>query len=145
MTEFEKKLEGISIKETSEREENTTEIGFTEAKENLLDVTNIEGLKRKYGELYQVDTVVEEDDEREGRKLRFVFKRPNVASFNRYLKTASKNMAASTTTFVMDNIIEEQKNNFEEEAAVYPGLALGVGTKLLSALGLSDNVNFKKL
>lgn len=145
MTEFEKKLEGISIKETSEREENTTKNDVTEAKENLMDVTNIEGLKSKYGELYQIDTVVDEDDERTGRILRFVFRRPNVASFNRYLKTASKNMAASTTTFVMDNIIEEQKNNFEEEAAVYPGLALGVGTKLLSALGLSDNVNFKKL
>lgn len=145
MTEFERKLESISIKEAADSERDIAEISLAEAKENLLDVTNIESLKRKYGELYQVDTIVEEDDEREGRKLRFVFKRPNVASFNRYLKTASKNMAASTTTFVMDNIIEEQRINFEEEAAMYPGLALGVGTKLLSALGLSDNVNFKKL
>lgn len=111
----------------------------------MVNLSDTENLKRKYGQVYQVDTVVEEDDENEGSKLRFFFKKPNVASFNRYLKTASKNMAVSTSTFVLDNIVDEQRELLEEKSAQYPGLALGIGTKLLSALGLSDNVNFKKL
>lgn len=147
MTDFEKKVADIRIKETEAYEkEEETGLEKAPAETRLADISDAGELKRKYGnELYQIDTVVDEDDEQTGRTLRFIFKRPNVASFNRYLKTASKNMAASTTTFTMDNIIEEQRPNFEEEAAKYPGLALGVGTKLLSALGLSDNVNFKKL
>ena len=72
-------------------------------------------------------------------------RKPTVASFNRYLKTAGKNMAASTTAFVMDNIVDEQGDVFKKECEKYPGLALGLGTKLLSAIGLGDNVNFRKL
>ena len=112
---------------------------------NLTEVTDIQKLKEKYGEIYQIDMVVDDDDENPGRILRFIFRKPNTASFNRYLKTASKNMATSTTNFVMDNIIEEHKPILEKESEKYPGLALGIGQKLLSAIGLVDNINFRKL
>lgn len=102
-------------------------------------------LKAKYGVLYEISVTVDEDDENEGRKLTFIFRKPNMLSFNRYLKTASKNMAASTITFTMDNIIEEQKENLREECEKYPGLALSLGGKLLGVIGLGDNVNFRKL
>lgn len=102
-------------------------------------------MKAKYGVLYEISVTVDEDDENEGRKLTFIFRKPNMLSFNRYLKTASKNMAASTITFTMDNIIEEQKENLREECEKYPGLALSLGGKLLSVIGLGDNVNFRKL
>ena len=111
----------------------------------LIDLTDVDAVKGKYGEVYEIGTVVDDDDENEGRKLAFYFRKPTTASFNRYLKTAGKNMATSTTTFVMDNIVEEQKENFVRECEKYPGLALGIGTKLLSAIGLGDNVNFRKL
>ena len=54
-------------------------------------------------------------------------------------------LSASTTAFVMDNIVDEQGDVFKKECEKYPGLALGLGTKLLSAIGLGDNVNFRKL
>lgn len=111
----------------------------------LIDLSDTKKLKEKYGEVYEIGTTVDDDDENEGRKLVFYFRKPSVASFNRYLKTASKNMATSTTTFVLDNIVEEQRESFTKECEKYPGLGLGLGQKLLSAIGLGDNVNFRKL
>ena len=111
----------------------------------IIDVSNAANVKKKYGEIYEISVVVDEDDENDGRRLVYYFKRPTTASFNRYLKTAGKNMAPSTTNFVIDNIIEEQMIPFKEECEKYPGLALNLGQKLLSAIGLGDNVNFRKL
>lgn len=111
----------------------------------LIDLSNIEEVKRKYKEAYEISAVVDEDDETEGRKLTYYFKKPSVASFNRYLKSAGKNMAAATTSFVLDNIVEEQLELFKKECEIYPGLALNFGQKLLSAIGLGDNINFRKL
>lgn len=128
---------------------NTTGLK-TEEKESrtesrLIDLSNQESIKSKYGEVYEISTTVDEDDENEGRKLVYYFKKPSTASFNRYLKTAGKNMATSTIAFVLDNIADEQIEEFKKECDRYPGLALGLGQKLLSAIGLGDNVNFRKL
>ena len=103
------------------------------------------GLKEKYGKIYEITVTVNEDDEREGRNISFLFKKPSVISFNRYLKTASKDMAKATGVFVQDNIIEEQAATLKKECDAYPALALGIGQKLLNVLGLSDNINFKQI
>lgn len=128
---------------------NNAVIPIDEAKKNeqkeLIDTSKVENVKKKYGEIYEISVVVDEDDENDGRRLVYYFKRPTTASFNRYLKTAGKNMATSTSNFVIDNIIEEQMQPFKEECDKYPGLALNLGQKLLSAIGLGDNVNFRKL
>lgn len=116
-----------------------------EAQKKIVNLSDPESIKEKYGEVYEITVVVDEDDENEGRKLVYYFKRPSTASFNRYLKGAGKNMAASTTNFVIDNIIEEQMEPLKTECEKYPGLALNLGQKLLSACGLGDNVNFRKL
>lgn len=103
------------------------------------------GLKEKYGKLYEIAVTVDEDDINEGRSIKFLFKKPSVPSFNRYIKTASKDMAKATSIFVKDNIIEEQAAMLEKECNAYPALALGIGQKLLSILGLGDNVNFRQI
>lgn len=103
------------------------------------------GLKEKYGKLYEISNVVDEDDLNEGRTIKFLFKKPSAASFNRYIKNASKDMMKATKIFVKDSIIEEQAATLEKECSAYPALALGIGQKLLSVLGASDNINFKKL
>lgn len=135
--------------ENYERSPITAEIGHETVDEAAqLPVVNVlsdDGLKRKYGQLYQVGITVDEDDEHEGRTLRFKFKTPSAASFNRYVKTASKNMMASTVIFVEDNIIDEQKEELKRESEKYPALSLNIGQKLLSIIGLGDNINFKKL
>lgn len=103
------------------------------------------GLKEKYEKLYEITVTVDEDDENEGRKIRFLFTKPSVASFNRYVKTASKNMMGATAVFVRDNIIEEQVADLEKQCTAYPGLALNMGQKLLNVLGLGDNINFRRI
>lgn len=128
-------------------ETNINTVAKTEEKPEtgLIDLSNVQAMKRKYGDIYEIGTVVDDDDENEGRKLTYYFRKPTTASFNRYLKTAAKNMATSTTAFVMDNIVDEQRDNFTADCEKYPGLALGIGTKLLSSIGLGDNVIFRKL
>lgn len=106
---------------------------------------NETGLKEKYGKLYEISVMVDEDDVNEGRCVRFLFKKPSTASFNCYLKTASKDMAKASKIFVQNNIIKEQANEFEKECSAYPALALGMSRKLLDALGLSDNINFRQI
>lgn len=106
---------------------------------------NENGLKEKYEKLYEIEVTVDEDDEKEGRKISFVFKKPSVASFNRYVKGVSKDLVKSTDNFARDNIIEEQLEAFKQECDVYPALSLNMGQKLLNILGLSDNVNFRRL
>ena len=54
-------------------------------------------------------------------------------------------MATSTAAFTNDNIIDEQRDDFTQKAIQYPGLPLNCGNKLLSALGMGDNVNFRKV
>lgn len=102
-------------------------------------------LKEKYGKLYEIAVMVDEDDVSEGRCVRFLFKKPSTASFNCYLKTASKDMAKASGIFVQNNIIEEQADEFKKECSAYPALALGMSRKLLDALGLSDNINFRQI
>lgn len=134
-------MDGNNILSMDKKNEETE----IETVRGLINLSDLEGIKKKYKEVYEVTAVVDEDDETEGRKLIYYFKKPSVASFNRYLKSAGKNMAAATTTFVLDNIVEEQLKPFEKECESYPGLALNFGQKLLSAIGLGDNINFRKL
>lgn len=113
---------------------------------NMTNMTLDEtGLKEKYGKLYEIEVTVDEDDEKEGRRIRFLFKKPSAASFSRYVKGMSKDLVKSTDNFASDNIIEEQLEAFKQECDVYPALSLNMGQKLLNILGLSDNVNFRRL
>nr|DAJ20779.1 MAG TPA: hypothetical protein [Myoviridae sp. ctEXz2] len=129
----------------SPRELETASGQEAEGKASLTDIRDIQTLKKKYGELYQIDITVGEDDENEGNTFRYYFRKPSTASFNRYLKTVGKNMATSTAAFTNDNIIDEQRDDFGQKAIQYPGLPLNCGNKLLSALGMGDNVNFRKV
>ncbi len=107
---------------------------------------NVEELKKKYGKLYQVSSVFSDDDDADEEiTVTFLFQKPKTATLNRYLKTASKNMTAATAAFLMDNIVPEQKEELQKRMEEYPALGLGIGQKLLSVLGLSDNVNLTKL
>lgn len=116
--------------------------GRTEAAKDCSDEIS---LKERYGTLYYISQRVDNDDENDGRLIEFYFKIPTQASFNRYLKNAGKNMAVSTTVFVRDNVISEQKDRLEEEFRKYPGLSLSIGQKLLAAIGMGEETNFRKL
>lgn len=115
------------------------------ATETIKGKTFEEEMKAKYGTLYEIGVTVDADDETEGRAITFLFRKPNVAAFNRYLKNAKKNMTASTTVFTTDCIIEEQAEQYKAECDRYPGLALNMGSKLLETIGMGDAVNFRRI
>jgi hypothetical protein len=103
-----------------------------------------EDLKSKYGQIYRVSTTVQPDDDT-SVDLEYVFKKPNVASYDRYVKTAANGATKALQAFLFDNIVDEHQKKLEDDLEVYPALALGIGEKLLSMLGLSKDVNLKKL
>lgn len=105
---------------------------------------DIDALKKQHGKIYQITTELVEDDENVTEK-RYIFTKPKTASYDRYIKTASKGATKALQAFLLDNIIPDQQNELEKDLEEYPALTLGVGEKLLNLLGLSNNVNLMKL
>lgn len=106
--------------------------------------TKLDEYKAKYGKVYQVKTTLEPDDDTTVN-LEYVFKRPNIASYDRYVKGTSQSPTKALRNFILDNIVEEQAATLEADLEEYPALSLPIGEKLLAMLGLSKDVNLKKL
>lgn len=124
--------------------EAKTVIEEKEYQEDILTVDQIERLKSKYGKVYSITSEIMEDDEN-SREVQYIFQKPKTASYDRYLKTASKGMTKALQAFLLDNIVSEQRQKLIAEMEEYPAFTLGIGQKLLAVLGLSENVNLQKL
>lgn len=109
-------------------------------------LTEEQKIKAKYNgeKVYKIAMTLHPDDETEV-PVRYFFKRPGNASYNRYVKTASKDMTGALKTFMFDAVVEESKAQLEEDLEEYPALAISVGEKLLSMMGFTDLSNLKKL
>lgn len=110
-------------------------------KEGAIDIAE---LKAKHGKIYSIKSELVEDDDN-SREIEYIFVKPKTASYDRYVKTASKGMTKALQGFLYDNVIPEQLAQLEKDIEEYPALTLGIGQKLLAVLGLSDNVNLMKL
>ena len=96
-----------------------------------------EAMRQKYGKVYKVSVTVPVDDE-ESKDFSYHFKRPSVPSYDRYIKKASK-------TFMLDAVVDEDRDRLTADMEEYPGVAITIGNKLTELLGLTDGVNLKKL
>ena len=104
-----------------------------------------EELKAKYGKVYRIGMAVFEDDDSE-IELVYRFKRPSIASYDRYVKTLSQIGASKASKrFMLDAVVEEDEARLTADAESYPGMAIAVGGKLTDILGLTSAVNLKKL
>ena len=104
-----------------------------------------EAMKQKYGKVYKVGVTVPVDDE-ESKDFSYHFKRPRVPSYDRYIKTASKiGMTKASKTFMLDAVVDEDRERLAADMEEYPGVAITIGNKLTELLGLTDGVNLKKL
>lgn len=113
-------------------------------KETKEERTNrIAAIKAKYGKIYSISTELIEDDSN-SKEVEYIFKKPNTASYDRYVKTASKGMTKALQAFLLDNVIAEYEEQLTNDIEEYPALTLGIGQKLLAILGLSDNVNLMR-
>lgn len=111
---------------------------------NKLSEVQIQDYKGRYGKIYQIDVTIEPDDETT-LENEFVFKKPQQASFDRYMRSMNNSPMKAARTFINDNIIQEQKDMFEEIAKEYPAMVITINEKLLFALGLGKETNIKKL
>lgn len=104
-----------------------------------------EAMRQKYGKVYKVNVTVPVDDE-ESKDFSYHFKRPSVPSYDRYIKTASKiGMTKASKTFMLDAVVDEDRDRLTADMEEYPGVAITIGNKLTELLGLTDGVNLKKL
>lgn len=107
---------------------------------------SIEALKQKYGaQLYEIGITVPLDD-MNSKDFSYRFKRPATQSYDRFIRTASKVGATKASeVFMLDAVIDEDKDRLVADIAENPGIAIMIGNKLTEILGLSDTVNLKKL
>lgn len=98
-------------------------------------------IRDRYPKIYKLDIEIEEIEV----NFTYYFKKPNMTSFNRALKTASKKNYEAMRAFTLENIVDEQRTQFTEDLEDYPGLAMMAGNKLFAMLGVTDNVTLKKL
>ena len=104
-----------------------------------------EELKSKYGKVYRIGMTVFEDDETE-IELVYHFKRPSVASYDRYVRSLAQIGAPKASKqFMLDAVAEEDEARLTADAETYPGVAVAIGGKLTDILGLTNAVNLKKL
>ena len=105
-----------------------------------------EQLKEKYGsKLYRVGMTVPVDDETEVEYI-YRFKRPSVPSYDRYIKSASQSgITKASKVFMLDAVIDEDKDRLTKDMEGNPGIAITIGNKLTEILGLTNTANLKKL
>lgn len=141
-----KELHLPTMEETLEAKPKTQEQFPEQKPEDEKEV--IKKLREKYktagGKVYEVKTSFNEDDEVE-KTYDFIFKRPNTASYDRYVKTSATSGSKALKMFLLDNICEEQEKELEEALEEYPAMSIGIGEKLLNMLGLSKETQVKKL
>ena len=116
-------------------------------KENAKQIdakTKVEDYKAKYGKVYAVGATLTPDDYTEIEKV-YYFKKPSIASYDRYVKTASNGMTKALKAFMFDSIIEENKELLTTDLEEYPALAISVGEKLLAMMGLAKDTNLRML
>lgn len=105
-----------------------------------------EEIKQKHGDkkVYEVSFDIQPDGENDVSR-KYFFVKPKVSSYDRYVKSMSQSVTKAMKTFVLDNIVPEQLEQLTADLEEYPAMALGLGEKLLTMLGLAKEVNLVKL
>lgn len=120
--------------------ENTETMNSIPVTRNPEDV-----LKEKYGKVYRVGVTIPVDDD-ETEEFAYHFKRPAMPSYDRYIQTAQKQgITKASRAFMLDNVVEEDRERLKADMDEYPGVGITIGNKLTEILGLTDSVNLMKL
>ena len=103
-----------------------------------------EALKVKYGKLYRVGITVPVDDTEE-KDYSYYFKRPTVPAYDRYIKSAAQSITRASKAFMLDCVIDEDRDKLTADMEEDPGIAITIGNRLTELLGLTSSVNLKML
>lgn len=110
-----------------------------------IKVLQAEDLKKQYGKVYEINLEIQPEETDKEVELKYFFKEPSPMSFNRYIKSASKNTMKAFEGLIIDNVVEEQLEDVKEKIKLYPAISFSLGEQLLAMLGLAKTANFKKL
>lgn len=104
-----------------------------------------EALKQKYGIVYVVGVTVPVDDLNQ-KEYSYRFKRPSAQSYDRFISTMSKvGTTKASKAFMLDAVIDEDKDRLMDDMEENPGMAISMGNKLTEILGLTDKTNLTML
>lgn len=102
-------------------------------------------LKAKYGKVYRVGVSIPVDDDAT-QEFSYFFKRPSISSYDRYIQSAAKTgVTKASRAFMLDNVVDEDRERMRADLDEYPAVGITIGNKLTELLGLTDQVNLKKL
>jgi len=105
----------------------------------------LDELKAKYGTVYRIGMTIPVDDNEE-KECTYHFKRPSVPSYERYIKSAAQSgIVKSSKAFMLDAIVEEDRERLVADMEENPGIAITIGNKLTETLGMTNTVNLKML
>lgn len=125
--------------------EDTKKTAQGETVSNTAAKAEAEQLKEKYKcKVYRVGITIPQDDSEE-KEFAYYFKRPAIASYDRYLKSAAQQgIVKASKVFMLDCVTEESRDALIADMEEYPGIAVSVGNRLTEILGLT-NANLKML
>ncbi|MGN0710494.1 MAG: hypothetical protein ACI4LO_01945 [Anaerovoracaceae bacterium] len=103
------------------------------------EVANTDNEKKNF----EVSVTFQEDDDMTTEKS-YCFKKPTIASYDRYIKNLSKSPTKAGRTFVLDNVEDNMREQLKKDLDDYPAIAITIADKLLGMLGLGD-ASLKKL
>lgn len=102
--------------------------------------------KDKYGKVYLItSTVIDSENDCQEKTIDFVFRQPKPLDYDRFVKDLSKKPSAAFRNLVISCVIDEQREELTNTLEEYPASAQSMTEKLLKLMGLSDDVNLKKL
>ena len=97
-----------------------------------------EQLKEKYKcKVYRVGITIPQDDSEE-KEFAYYFKRPAIASYDRYLKSAAQQgIVKASKVFMLDCVTEESRDALIADMEEYPGIATSFATAIIRGVGIS--------
>lgn len=111
---------------------------MNEQKKDQIFVTEeqIQQWKSQYGEVYKVESELENADE---KPLIFYFKKPKRQHFSRFIKDSMKDAFKGMNTMVMDLVLYPAPDKVTEIFQEKPGLVVAVGSELTKIVGVSQD------
>lgn len=111
-----------------------------------MDKVLIEQYKEKYGKVYSVTTtVIDYDNDCMDKEIEFAFKQPKPLDYDRFIKDLSKKPSAAFKNLVISCVVDEQREELVATLEEFPAVSQTLTDQLLKLMGLSDQVNLKKL
>ncbi|MBE3574539.1 MAG: hypothetical protein IMW99_03655 [Firmicutes bacterium] len=95
-------------------------------------------LKAKYGELYRLQTELEDADGRLS-ELRIYARRPHRVHLSRFTKEATRDTFKALTTLILDTVVWPDKDELARLFEERPGLVISLGAELQHLVGSNQD------